>query len=190
MAEIAALQLEDEKYGDSNMERAARKLADNDVKVENSEIATTMSQVNIQYVSPYDINPYRNFKSILGKNPLQWLNPFAAPDLEGEGVAFEVRDDIVNTNEIMKMTYKYRHAKVEADRDEYRKRIEENKRRARMLEQSDPMLGGGEATSVGDSFRRGGAVPAPSNPLSEQALAARAAEKADADRKYSGDHGD
>lgn len=49
------------------------------------EANTLMNRLKLKFVSPYDVNPYHNFKSIMGQNVLNWLNPFAEAELKGEG---------------------------------------------------------------------------------------------------------
>ena len=57
-------------------------------------------QTPTQHISPYDISWYHNWKSVFGKNPLLWFFPVKhrPGDLEGHGVTFPVRDDIVILN--------------------------------------------------------------------------------------------
>ncbi len=69
-----------------------------------AEANSLMNMLKLKWVSPYDVNPYHNFKSILGQNVVNWFNPFVEPELKGEGMAFEIRDDIVTATEINKLT--------------------------------------------------------------------------------------
>jgi hypothetical protein len=43
--------------------------------------------------SPYNRGWYLNFKAVLGNNPIFWPFPIA-PDYEGEGLYFKLREDI------------------------------------------------------------------------------------------------
>lgn len=55
-------------------------------------------------LSPYNLGPLRNYKTVLGTNIILWFIPiskllfiltlFLAPDLYGEGLVFEIRDDL------------------------------------------------------------------------------------------------
>ena len=44
--------------------------------------------------SPYDLGTYRNFQIIFGESPLEWFLPIN-PNIEGEGLFFHIRDDLL-----------------------------------------------------------------------------------------------
>ena len=48
--------------------------------------------------SPYNLGVYKNFQSILGSNPMLWALPVRR-NLQGQGLFFEIRDDLKETQE-------------------------------------------------------------------------------------------
>lgn len=62
------------------------------------EFCEKKSKEDGKKISPYNRGCFSNFQTILGKNPLLWCFP-CNRNLYGNGIKFEVRDDLANEGE-------------------------------------------------------------------------------------------